>query len=254
MKTTHTAIALVALTAFVASCAGGQRGPRYKPQVIERALAGAPGAAQPSTIVSTEIAFARAAREEGQWTAFREFAAPGALLHGRNGVVDAAGFLAGLSDPEQPVQWGVRTVAMSCDGALAVSQGRYRDPDGIVGNYVTVWQRQSDGTYLYTYDAGGPDVPQPPPRAEIEDGDIVVTAIDAVQGLIATCPRGEQTVPPPPAIPIGAEGAGDAQLSRDGTLRWRWEHRADGTKYVIADYYYLGEWQTAIEESLAPDS
>ena len=89
-----------------------------------------------------------------------------------------------------------------------------------------------------------------PPRPDFQDGDIVVTAIDLVEGLIATCPGDNQTIPPPPPIPVGEEGAADAQLARDGTLRWRWEHRADGTKYVTAQYFYLGEWLTAIEESL----
>ena len=47
-----------------ASC--GKPGPRGPSNaVIERSLTGAPGEAQPSTIVSTEIAFARAAREKG---------------------------------------------------------------------------------------------------------------------------------------------------------------------------------------------
>jgi hypothetical protein len=41
------------------------------------------------------------------------------------------------------------------------------------------------------------------------------------------------------------------QVARDGTLRWRWEHRDGNVKYVTADYYFEGEWVTAIEESLA---
>jgi hypothetical protein len=59
-------------------------------------------------------------------------------------------------------------------------------------------------------------------------------------------------VPPPPAIPIGEDGKADARLSRDGTLRWRWEHRADGTRYAAAEYYHQGRWLTAIEQSLVP--
>ena len=38
---------------------------------------------------------------------------------------------------------------------LAVSQGRYRDPEGKVGNFVTVWERQGNGEYRYVFDAGG---------------------------------------------------------------------------------------------------
>jgi hypothetical protein len=53
-------------------------------------------------------------------------------------------------------------------------------------------------------------------------------------------------------MPIGEDGKADAKLSRDGTLRWRWEHRADGTRYAAAEYFYQGRWLTAIEQSLAP--
>lgn len=240
------------LALALAACAGQpqRRGP--SPAVIERALKGAPGEAQPSRIVAAEIAFARAAREQGQWTAFRAFAGPGAVIHLPSGPVPLDTFLASRSDPEAAVQWEPRAVAISCDGALAVSQGRYRDPQGKVGNFITVWQRQDDGSYRWTYDVGGEDVPQPPARARPEDGDIVVTAIDAVQGLVASCPRGDDGVPPPPAIPIGEEGRVDARLSRDGTLRWRWEHRTDGTRYAAADYFHEGRWLLAFEQSLTP--
>jgi hypothetical protein len=222
--------------------------------VINRVLAGAPGAAQPSTIVAVEIAFARAAREQGQWTAFRQFAAPGALLHGSNGPFPIEPWLATQTDPPQAVQWEPRAVVISCDGALAVTQGRSRTPDGKVGNFLTVWERQPSGEYRYVFDAGGLDVPQPPPRPKVEDGNIVVTAIDAVLGMVASCPRGSAAIPPPPAIPVGEDGKTDARLSRDGTLRWRWEHRADGTRYAAAEYFYEGRWLTAFEQSVAPES
>lgn len=238
-----------ALAAGLAACGAPRQGPPTA--VINRALASAQGAAQPSTVVAAEIAFARAAREQGQWTAFRQFAAPGALIHAPSGPVPLDTFLAGQSDPAEAVQWEPRAVAISCDGALAVSQGRYRDPQGMVGNFVTVWERQSGGEYRYVFDAGGPDVPQPPPRKPVEDGDIVVTSIDAVLGLVASCPRGG-AVPPPPAMPIGEDGRADARLSRDGTLRWRWEHRDDGTRYAEVEYFYEGRWTLAFEQSLTP--
>jgi len=248
VKLWRAGIAVAALAA-VAACSSGPRGPST--QVINRVLQGAPGAAQPSTIVSTELAYARKAREEGLFTAGLEFAAPGALLHGRNGVVPFAELAGVLDNPEVPNQWAPRLVVQSCDGSLALSQGRYADPRGVVGNYVTVWVRQPDNSFKWSYDVAGPDVPQPPPRREFEDGDIVVTAMDVVQGLIADCPRTGDLLPAPPPIPVGEEGAAGAQLSRDGTLRWHWEHREDGTKFVKADYYFEGQWVTAIEESLA---
>ncbi|MBI1402465.1 MAG: hypothetical protein GC147_04555 [Porphyrobacter sp.] len=251
MRRAAALLAAGALAAMLAAC--GAPRPKGPPTaVINRALARAPGAAQPSTIVAAELAFARAAREEGQWTAFRRFAAPGAVLHLPAGPVPLDTALAGRADPPAAVQWEPRSVAISCDGALAVSQGRYRDPDGTVGNFVTVWERQSDGDYRFVYDAGGPDVPQPPPKKPVEDGDIVVTSLDAVLGLVASCPRGGAEVPPPPAIPVGEEGKADAHLSRDGTLRWRWDQRDDGTRTVTVDYFSEGRWLPAFTQSLPP--
>ncbi len=246
----HTPLLMTGAVALTLSaCAAPRQGP--PPRVIDRVLSTAPGKAQPSAIVATEVAYLREARSQGQYTAAGQFAASGALLHGRNGPVSFAALATELSDPENPVEWGPRTVVMSCDGALALSVGRFRDQEGFVGNYVTTWVRQSDNSYKWSYDVAGRDDPQPPPRRQFEDGDIVVTAIDSILGLVATCPRAGETVPSPPAIPIGEDGASDAQLSNDGTLRWRWEHQSDGTKYVTADYFYESEWVTAFEESLA---
>ncbi|MCX9145877.1 hypothetical protein [Erythrobacter sp. WG] len=247
---------ILASTLALAACtgSGGQPKPtKRQVAMIDRALARAPGAAQPSTIVAAELAFSRAARERGQWTAFREFAAPGAMLHGGSGPFAILPWLATQTDPPQAVQWSPRVVVMSCDGSLAVSKGRFRNPDGTVGNFATVWERQANGDYRYIFDAGGDDNPQPPPRERIEEGDIIVTAIDAVQGLIASCPRAGVPVAPPPALPIGADGTEGGGLSRDGTLRWRWQHKADGTRFIAADYFYEGRWTTPLEQSLAPD-
>lgn len=243
-----TAPVIVAIAAL-AACSSGPRGPSNA--VISRALMNAPGAAQPSTIVSTELAYAREAKEGGQIAAAADFAAPGALIHGRAGLKVFAPTTASLQNSGINAERTVRAVVMSCDGQMALSQGRFTDQDGLVGNYVATWMRQSDGAYKWTYYAAGRDNPQPPPRKVIVDGNIVVTSIDAIEGLVATCPRADETVPPPPAIPIGEAGSADAQLSSDGTLRWRWEHRAGGVKYVTADYFYDGAWTTAIEESLA---
>lgn len=237
------------LTAALAACSAPRQGPSEA--VINRALATAPGAAQPSTIVSTELAYARAAKEQGFAAASLEFATPGAQLHLNSGVVPVASIAQGFAAAGLQSQWAPRLVVQSCDGSLALSQGRFVDGEGKVGNYVTTWVRQSDNSFKWSYDAAGLDNPQPPPRAEFEDGDIVVTALDLVKGLIATCPRRGETTPPPPPIPTGEGGASASQMSRDGTLRWRWEHRDGGVKYVTADYFFEGEWVTAIEESLA---
>ena len=109
--------------------------------------------ANPSAVVATELAFARAARERGQWTAFREYAAEDAVMF-VPGAVRAQEWLKGRADPMQAVQWQVHQVWMSCDGSLAVTQGAAQWPDGRPGRFVTAWQRQRDGNYRWVMDEG----------------------------------------------------------------------------------------------------
>lgn len=241
---------VVMLSLILTACAGGQSAmPRER---IERALQGAPGLAQPSRVVATELAFARTAKTDGYMSAALEFAGPDAVLHGRNGPVAAGPALqsalaGGVTD------WSPRAVVMSCDGALAVSQGRYREPSGVVGNYVTVWQRKNDNEYRWIYDVAGPDIPQPPPSnvSDAPDDVISVEALDSVLGMVALCPRGGESLSPPPAVPLSGAHPMGSVISRDGTLRWRWEHRANGIKYIAAEYYTRDGWQSAIEEGLS---
>ena len=246
------AIRLVALglaTLAIAGCTMGGP-PRTPRKVIDRALRDAPYAAQPSLIVAREIEFARAAREDGQWTASLAFATDDALLHGRDGPAPAKAVLGSLADPDEAVQWVPRVVMMSCDGMTAVSQGRYLDPEGNVGTFVTVWERANyTDDYKWSYDVGVDDDPQPP-RKEAEEGVLVVTAYDTIQGLVADCPTGGEQVPPPEFVPSPVGGRAGDQVSGDGTLRWRWEHRGDGTKHVRADYYTSGAWEKVIDQPL----
>jgi hypothetical protein len=245
-------LALLTISAL-AACAGGGGPPkptRQQAALIDRALSTAPGAAQPSSIVAAEVAFGRLAAETTQSAAFLQYAAPGAQVHTPDGLVGLQQWLGQADYPTAAAKWSTRTVAITCDGALAASTGRYTDPQGIVGNYVMIWQRQGDRSYRWTYHAAGPDVPQPPPRVRPQDGDITVTALDAVQGLVASCPRGGGAIPPPPALSLADDQPGDATLARDGTLRWRWQQAEAGGKFVAADYFYEGRWLTAFEFTL----
>lgn len=242
--------ALAAMAVALSAC-NAPLNRAYKRAVIDRALSSAPYAAQPSQVVARELEFARAAREDGQWTAFRAFAADDALLHGRNGPVPAKQVLATLDDPEKAVEWSPRTVAMSCDGTMAVSRGRFLDPEGYVGTYVTVWEREDyDDDYEWSYDVGGRDDPQPV-REEPEDGAILVTAYDDIQGVVADCPKAGETVPRPVfTVRPGSEDLG-AEVSADGTLAWGWVHLPGGKKFVYARHWKDGEWTDVFRETLA---
>lgn len=244
--------AVLACSLLALALSGCASKPRPGPTnfMIDRMLAGAPGEAQPSKIVAREIEFARAAREDGQWTAFRKFAAPGAVIHGRNGPIIADSWLAGQANPPEAVSWEPRTVWMSCTGEVAVSQGRFRDPQGIVGTFITVWKRQDNRDYQWVYDVGSPDDPQPPPKEPVEQGDIVVTAIDAVRAEIADCPKRGTEMPAAPAFSIAEDFSQGGEVSSDGTLRWRWEQRGPGERRFVIDYFVNGEWTVGLDQQM----
>jgi len=245
---------LLGVTCLVLSaCSGGQQRGRFSDKAVNRALAYAPGAAQPSSVVKAELEYARAARERSLADAAGEFVGPGGVIHGTDGPVDAATFFATSSDGAAPKQWEPRSVWMSCSGALAVSQGRYIDSQGLVGNYVTVWQQQSDRSYKFVYGLSGPDSPQPLPKpagAEPGPNDIVVTALDAVAGLVADCPRGGTPMPIAPAVAITDDASQGGRMSRDGTLRWRWEHGGPAERRIIVEWLTSGKWQVGLDETL----
>lgn len=238
--------ALLALAPAIADGVAAQDRPRPDGPPPNRPPPGRQRA-DPGMVAATDFAFARAARDNGQWTAFREYAAPGAMLHQDGGPIDAAGFLTRRADPPQAVRWAPGEVWSSCDGSLAVSFGRSRQPDGVVGSYVTVWQRQRNGDYRWIYDTGTPDDPQPVAPAPITpDGDtIVVTEITAIRARSADCNA-------PSGLPMDTLSAmpGDAQSgggeARDGSLRWRWEHHAPGKWRVVVDWVREGAWQEAL--------
>lgn len=138
-----TVAALAALA--LSSCAGIAGGDRYA-----RLL---PPNANPTEVIATELAFARAAKEDGQWTAFREFSTDEAVMFVPE-AVNAHDWLAKQTDPPQTVAWQPHQMWSSCDGSLAVTSGAWQRPDGTAGYFTTVWQRQRNGKYRWVLDQG----------------------------------------------------------------------------------------------------
>ena len=136
------AVALLAIA--LAGCAA-QNGPR---DVYQRMLK---PTANPSTVVATELAFARAAQEDGQWTAFREYADDEGVMFVPE-PVNARDWLKSRDNPAQAVAWQPHHVWSSCDGSLAVTRGAWQRADGSTGYFTTVWQRQEKGEYRWTLD------------------------------------------------------------------------------------------------------
>ena len=106
-------LAIAALLLTLAACAAN-RGPLGEGRLTARA--------NPSDVIATEFAFARAAREKGTWTAFREYATKDAQWPGPQWEsVQTA--LKGVPDPAQAIVWEPDQVWASCDGSFALSTG-----------------------------------------------------------------------------------------------------------------------------------
>lgn len=195
-------VASVLLTGLCISCApaGGASQSRFARSLKP--------VAQPSEVIATELAFARAAQDDGQWTAFAKYAADGALIFGNNGAFEAKPWLKAQKNPPESVRWDPHAVWSSCDGSLAVTRLGFAYPgDDPVGIGYTVWQRQKKGDYRYLFDFGWPT-----PVAEPEP--------DIIQAKVADCARDM-------AI---ADAAKDVRRSQDGTLQWSFAFTSDGTR------------------------
>ena len=212
------ALAALALLSLAACAPGpgpaGPRGYRGPPLALK---------AQPGEVVAAELAFARMAKEDGQWTAFREFAADdGKMLAPR--IVNVRDHLKGRADPPESVTWQPHHVWSSCDGSVAVTRGAWQRPDGSVGWFSTVWQRQQDGSYRYLFD----------------HGDVLDTAEagpDMIGTTTASCDNLDAIQPPfvpPPTSPDTQYASGE---SADKTLRWIVRSEPDGSGYYGFDYW-----------------
>lgn len=179
------------------------------------------GTANPSALVAAEIAFARAAREKGQWTAFRDFADDSAVMFVPEPVL-ARDWLKGRANPAAPVQWQAHQVWMSCDGSVGATKGAWQRPDGSVGYFTTIWQRRKKGDYRWVLDQGDA-LAEPLPAPEM------------LAAAVADCPERRDGPPQaptrPPEKPRTAGTAGGGR-SDDGTLEWRWSVTPDNARQL----------------------
>ncbi|MBX3565527.1 MAG: hypothetical protein KF730_13240 [Sphingomonas sp.] len=166
----------------------------------------------PATAADAEIAFARAAQTEGQWTAFRSFALPGATMFG-DGPQPIEEAIKGLKDPPVAIQWWASDSFVSCDGALAVNTGPWLNRRGNNGYFTTVWERQPKGGWKWRVD-GGDGVATP--RAARDKAAIHRAACKGKPGTVSAATAND-----------GKTGEG---ASADGTLAWRWHVAPDGAR------------------------
>lgn len=189
--------------------------------------------AQPGKLVATDIAFSRAARDNGQWTAYRQYATDDAVMFVPQ-AVQAKEWLAQQQNPAEPLQWQPHHVWSSCDGTLAVTQGAWQIGEGRNGKYLTVWRRQEDGGYKWVQTQADA-TPQP------------LVAPDMVQTEVADCSTG--TEEPSLAAQAANVSARDSRMkgagqfydnsARDNTLFLNMFAQADNARhwalYIMKD-------------------
>jgi hypothetical protein len=187
--------------------------------------------AAPSAI-DAERAFINDAQAHGQWTAFRNFAAPDALMFVPQ-PVNAQAFLKGRKDPPSSVYWWPGRSYLSCDESVAVNTGPWvRGAGKAVGYFTTVWVRQKDGGWKWVYD-GGDSLDRP--RAE--GGDI--------KPIVAAC-KGK-----PASTNAWAGAVKGGGHSRDQTLSWSWMVTHKGERHFIAELWNGADYDTVIEDDIA---
>ena len=178
-------------------------------------------AAPVTTAVDAEYAFARDAQRMGQWTAFRKYADPDAVMFDPQAVW-VRDLLKDAKDPPKSVRWWPAHSWVSCDGRTAVNTGPWIRPDNSHGYFTTVWQR-TGREWRWVYDGG--DVQKGPlPKAP------------KPQVHRATCrgkAPGAPIIAPPPLTPKQArtnpEDNGRGQ-SADRTLGWDWKVEKNGAR------------------------
>jgi len=186
--------------------------------------------AQAGTAIEAEREFNRTAQMQGQWTAFRRYAAEDAVMFVPK-PQNAQKFLKDRKDPPLSVQWWPAESYVSCDGIAAVNTGPWAAPRGS-GFFTTVWIRQDDGGWKWIYDGGDA---LKTPRALPEQPKV----------RHASCRKAPPVVPDalPPDTGLGA--------SPDGSLRWNWAVAPDGSRSFTASIWTGERFEDVVTDRVA---
>lgn len=207
--------------------------------------------ANPSAVITAEMAFARLALEKGQWAAFRATAAPDAVMFTPTMVLAQTWLRNRPDPPPPPLTWRAYQVWSSCDGSLMVTSGGWRH-GGKHGRFTAVWQRQEKGGYKWLLRHGaetGEPIAEPdmisarvaecPPRRAGERR-------TAVPGGKRSKPIKHEVAPPPPFDPARREGR-----SNDGSLAWEVTVEPGGARRFVARMQTDGRMQPIRDEAIA---
>lgn len=198
----------------------------------------------PKSAVDAERAFAAHARKVGQWTAFRAYAEPTAVMFDPQAVW-AHDFLKNRKDPPRSVEWWPTQSFVSCDGDVAVNTGGARYPSGQHGYFTTVWARQKDGGWKWSVD-GGDSVRKPlarPARPAVRRASCA--GLNRIRQVYAnSTPTTQAIAGQPPA------DAGQGR-SADGTLAWSWTVTKEGARHMQARLWNGRRYQVVLNQRVA---
>lgn len=201
-------------------------------------------AAAAPTAIDAERAFAARAQKVGQWTAFREYAEPTAVLFTPQAVW-AQDYLEGRKDPPQSVTWWPARSFVSCDRNLSVNTGPWRNAAGQNGYFTTVWARQKDGGWKWSMD-GGDTLKTPlarPARPLVRRA--TCTGLDRLRAVYAAItPSTERIAGKAPA------DAGQGR-SADGTLSWSWTVAKDGARHFQTKQWNGRGYRIVLDQRVA---
>lgn len=201
-------------------------------------------AASTPTAVDAERRFARDAQRTGQWTAFRKYADPDAVMFVPQAVW-ARDYLRDRKDPAEAVRWWPGASFVSCDGRTAVNTGPWTRHQGrLHGYFTTVWQRDK-GKWLWVYDAGD-ELKTPRPRP--------------AQPYVrrASCRAkapGAPIIAPPPLSAKEARKTPEDQgrgESADRTLGWDWKVDKKGVRHFRAYLWNGDHYEQVVVDTVAP--
>jgi hypothetical protein len=194
-------------------------------------LAALLAAAAPSGAVEAERAFAAAAQTDGQWTAFRTYAAEDGVMFVPE-QVNAQAWLKDRPDPPQSVMWWPAEAWISCDGTTAVTTGPWlRNGGKLAGYFTTVWRRQTDGRWKWLLDHG--DALERPRRGS----DTPSVRRASCRGLPAT------------RRILGVRGY-ETEASPDGSLVWNWNVYENGARIIWIELWDGAKFVKIVEDKV----
>ena len=208
--------------------------------------------ANSSAVLVAEIAFARLAQDEGQWTAFRETASDDALMFVPQATL-AQAWLKGRADPAQAVKWQPHKLFMACDGRTGASTGSSQFPGGATGYYTTVWQNLEK-----------PRAKKPDWKWVLDHGALLKeprAADDMISSRTAVCTGNPKAAlgdipfgPPRKGEKSATPATSGARASADGTMVWRWEVRSDGSRTISIDLWNGSSFDNVVRDDVPAEA